>query len=162
MSQAHGEWLRQLRQARGWSIAQMVRELREAAASAGDKLPDRESMIGMIHRWESDRSGISERYRRHYSTAFKTPINHFGDPSILDALHANGISQIGTGHIGESRPRSARDRMQASLSQVGDPAKRDQMCFQLGYLCALMVTAAPAHAPSHPVLPAPADQGDQT
>lgn len=122
----------------------MVRELREAAASAGDKLPNKDTMIVMIHRWESGRSGISERYRLHYTAAFKTPVDQFGDPSILEALHADRMSRFGTRHVGAAKPRSARDRMQAALSQIGDPAERDQICFLLGYLSALMTTAAPA------------------
>src|SRR6185437_15427330 len=63
--QAHGQWLRQQRQAQGWSISQMRRKLREAAKAKGDTLPDNECLAVMIHRWENGRSGISERYRLH-------------------------------------------------------------------------------------------------
>jgi hypothetical protein len=139
----------------------MIRQLRDAAESAGDKLPDKETMVVMIHRWENGGSGISERYRLHYCAAFNTPVDRFGDPSILDALQANGMSRFGTGHVGGAGPRSAQDRMQAVLSQFGDPAQRDQVCFLLGYLCALMINAAPAPAPAIPSCPPPVGQGDQ-
>lgn len=129
----------------------MVRELREAAACAGDKLPDKDIMMIMIYRWERGGSGISERYRLHYSAAFKTPADHFGDPSILEALHPSQANRSGTGHLAAAEPRSARDRMQATLNQAGDPVTRDQMCFMLGYLSALMTTGAPT--PRHRAVP---------
>lgn len=73
MPGTHGQWLVLQRQVRGWSVAQMVRKLRDAAASAGDRLPGRDSLIVMIHRWENNRSGISERYRLRYCRAFQCP-----------------------------------------------------------------------------------------
>ena len=78
MARTYGPWLRQQRHSRGWNVSYMARKLREAATSAGDTLPARECLIIMIHRWEGDRSGISERYRLHYSKAFKIPIGQFG------------------------------------------------------------------------------------
>ncbi len=77
-SRAHGEWLRTQRQARGWSVPEMRRRLREAAKEAGDSLPTNDCLSVMIHRWEDDRSGISERYRLHFCKAFKIPIDEFG------------------------------------------------------------------------------------
>lgn len=143
-ARTHGQWLREQRRARGWNVQQMMRELREAAAHAGDKLPGKKSLTIMIRRWERDGSGISERYRLHYCAAFKTPADRFGDPSMLDMPHASGMSRSGTGQAGAARPRSARDQMKAALNQADDPAERDQMCFTLGYLCALMTTTTPA------------------
>ena len=77
-SRAHGQWLQRQRQARGWSVAEMRRRLREAARLAGDNLPANDSLTVMIHRWEDDRSGVSERYRLHYCKAFRIPIEEFG------------------------------------------------------------------------------------
>src|SRR5215469_8428614 len=77
-SRAHGQWLQRQRQARGWSVTEMRRRLREAARESGDTLPDNDCLTVMIHRWEDDRSGISERYRLHYCKAFQIPIEEFG------------------------------------------------------------------------------------
>lgn len=140
----------------------MVSRLREAATAAGDKPPTRESLVIMIHRWEEGRSGVSEQYRLHYCAAFKLPVDRFGDPSVLGALTANGMSQYGASHVREAQRRSAWDRMQAALGHAGDPAKRDRLCFQLGYLCALMITDEPATVPTITSLPAAADDADQT
>lgn len=94
MSRGHGEWLRVQRQAKGWSVQQMVRELRDAAGRAGDTLPDRSTLIVMIHRWENDRSGIGERYRRHYCNAFQIPLDRFGGSDLPDVPHASGAAGL--------------------------------------------------------------------
>ena len=164
VSPTRGQWLVLQRRARGWNVAHMARKLREAATSAGDKLPSRDSLIVMIHRWESDRSGISERYRLHYCRAFQIPIDLFGNPAALD-LPANGTGrhvarQIPGKHLGAevtrlllpsltSRPTglagqlpAVRDRMHAAVDQLCEEEDRDQFCFLLGYLSAL-VTALP-------------------
>jgi hypothetical protein len=39
----------------------------------------------MIHRWENDRSGISERCRLHYCKAFQIPTGQFGHQDVLTA-----------------------------------------------------------------------------
>jgi len=74
---ARSQWVREQRQARGWNIQQMARKLREAAALAGDTLPDKECLATMIRRWEKG-GGISERYQLHYSHAFRIPPPRFG------------------------------------------------------------------------------------
>jgi hypothetical protein len=74
---AHGQWLRGQRQARGWTIGQMARNLRAAAALAGDTVPGDDCLAVMIRRWEKG-SGISERYQIHYCRAFQIPPRHFG------------------------------------------------------------------------------------
>ena len=80
MTQAHGHWLREQRQARGWTAHETARQLRAAARSAGDKLPDNRCLLVMIYRWEDDRSGISERSRLHYCRALGIPAADFGTP----------------------------------------------------------------------------------
>lgn len=66
------------RQARGWSVPEMRRHLREAAREAGDTLPGNECLGVMIRRWEKDDGGVSERYRMHFCRAFGVPFEEFG------------------------------------------------------------------------------------
>ncbi len=73
---ASGLWLCQQRQAHGWTIPQMGRKLREAATQPGDTLPGQECLATMIRCWENG-SGVSERYRLHYSRALGIPPEHF-------------------------------------------------------------------------------------
>ena len=75
---SRGQWLRQQRQSRGWSVPEMRRHLREAARDAGDTLPGNECLGVMIRRWEKDEGGVSERYRMHYCRAFGLPLAGFG------------------------------------------------------------------------------------
>jgi hypothetical protein len=65
----YGQWLREQRQARGWDVPEMARKLRDAATAVGDQIPEPKCVTVMICRWESNRSGISERYRLLYCRA---------------------------------------------------------------------------------------------
>lgn len=159
---AQGQWLRRMRQAHGWSIGQMVDRLREAVSAAGGEPPARESLVTMIRRWEDGLSGVSERYRLRYCAAFNLPVDRFGDPSVLHPAHANGMSQCGAGHAGQVQLRSAWDSMQLALGQIADPARRGQLCFVLGYLCAQMIMDGPATVSAVTSVPAPAGDRDQT
>jgi hypothetical protein len=73
-----GQWLREQRQARGWAASDLIRRLRAAATSVGDRLPANNALTAMVYRWEDDRSGISERYRLHYCRVLEIPISEFG------------------------------------------------------------------------------------
>lgn len=55
------------RRARGWDKPEMARRL--AAAMTGSR-PSRTTLISYIKRWEAGKTGISERYRLVYATAF--------------------------------------------------------------------------------------------
>jgi hypothetical protein len=81
-------WLRQQRQNRGWPVPEMARRLRAAAKASGDKtVPDNEAMCRNIRRWESGcggNSGVSERYRMHFSKAFGIPLARFGPAAMRE------------------------------------------------------------------------------
>ncbi len=82
MAKTYGDWLRAQRHARGWTVPDMRRHLRDAARAAGDTLPSNDCLSVMIRRWESDRSGISERYRLHFCRMLQITMDQFGyDPS---------------------------------------------------------------------------------
>jgi hypothetical protein len=46
----YGQWLRDQRRERGWTVPEMARKLREAAT--GEPLPETKNITVMIHRWE--------------------------------------------------------------------------------------------------------------
>ncbi len=92
-----GQWLRQHRQSRGWSVPEMRRHLREAAGEVGDTLPGNECLGVMIRRWEKDDGGgVSERYRMHYCRAFKVPFEQFGSAPIVRSEPAPDTSAVPT------------------------------------------------------------------
>lgn len=63
-------WLREQREARGWTRSEMARQLIAAGRARGDRqLPGQDGMCHNIYRWE--RGGpMSERYKLHYCRAF--------------------------------------------------------------------------------------------
>ena len=71
-------WLRQQREDRGWSKAEMARRLVQAGRAAGDTaMPELSGMLHNIHRWERE-GGISERHKLHYCRAFSIHPSQFG------------------------------------------------------------------------------------
>jgi tetratricopeptide (TPR) repeat protein/transcriptional regulator with XRE-family HTH domain len=72
-------WLREQRLARGWSVAEMGRQLQQAAKTTGDHTVPRTAILtSYVRRWEAGKIGLTERYRLHYCTAFGIPPAHFG------------------------------------------------------------------------------------
>lgn len=181
VSRAHGHWLRQQRQAHGWNVAQMARKLRAAATAVGDTLPDKDCLVVMIYRWESDRSGISERYRLHYCRAFQIPVESFGTPAAPGSVPASRTGPSGAGHAagqhaastaaGPSRRSPAsepagpagqslslRDLIQ--VEQLRDDEDRDRLCFLLGYVSALLTNVPRAPDPGEGSQSAAAASGE--
>jgi len=71
-------WLREQREDRGWSKAEMARRLVQAARAAGDTaVPELSGMLHNIHRWERE-GGISERHKLHYCRALGIHPSQFG------------------------------------------------------------------------------------
>ncbi len=109
-----GVWLRQQRQARGWTVPEMRRRLRDAARTAGDTLPSNDCLSVMIRRWESDRSGVSERYRMHFCRVLQITIDEFG----IVPIPAPSAPASQTGAQAQSGSRAAVDN--STLSAVDD------------------------------------------
>ena len=73
-----GAWLRQQREDRGWTKAEMARRLTKAARDADDKaIPDHSGMLHNLHRWERE-GGVSERYKLYYCRIFSIHPSQFG------------------------------------------------------------------------------------
>jgi tetratricopeptide (TPR) repeat protein len=86
-------WLRQQREDRGWSKAEMARRLVQAGRAAGDTaVPEQSGMLHNIHRWERE-GGISERHKLHYCRALGVHPSQFGPGTgeLADAV-APGLS----------------------------------------------------------------------
>jgi transcriptional regulator with XRE-family HTH domain len=74
-----GAWLREQRETRGWSRADMARRLITAAKSAGDQsMPGADSMGHNIYRWERGLSDLSERHKFNYCRVFGIKPAQFG------------------------------------------------------------------------------------
>lgn len=72
-------WLREQRLAHGWSVAEMGRQLQQAAEATGDHTVPRTAILATyVRRWEAGKIGLTERYRLHYCTALGIPPTQFG------------------------------------------------------------------------------------
>jgi transcriptional regulator with XRE-family HTH domain len=72
-------WLRQQREDRGWTIAEMARRLVQAGHDSDDTaMPSAASMQHNIYRWERGEGGLSERHKLHYCRALGILPSHFG------------------------------------------------------------------------------------
>jgi transcriptional regulator with XRE-family HTH domain len=78
MSKELGEWLRQQREARGWTRPEMARQLIRAGEAKGKSMPGLDSMCHNIYRWERGADGITDRYKLHYCHALGIPPARFG------------------------------------------------------------------------------------
>jgi transcriptional regulator with XRE-family HTH domain len=67
--EALGVRLRAEREARGWTPRKLAERF-SAASRARCAVPDVESMIPQIRRWERGGSGVGERYRTLYCVVF--------------------------------------------------------------------------------------------
>lgn len=76
-----GNWLREQRLARGWTSAEMGRQLQQAAKATGDHtVPGTAILASYVRRWEKGKFSLTERYRLHYCTALGIPPAQFGPP----------------------------------------------------------------------------------
>lgn len=87
-----GSWLREQRQARGWDVPEMARQLRQAASSFGETVPGNDSLVAEIRRWERGQVGVSERYRLFYCKAFGIAPAQFDGPTVAgDLVQVRGL-----------------------------------------------------------------------
>ncbi len=74
-----GAWLREHRQAHGWTNSDMASRIIEAGRAAGDKsLPSLDTMCRNVRRWERGHGSITERYKLCYCRALGIPPAQFG------------------------------------------------------------------------------------
>ncbi|MBV9857652.1 MAG: hypothetical protein JOY82_24540 [Streptosporangiaceae bacterium] len=99
-------WLRQQREARGWSGREQARRLIRAGRDAGDTaMPSLDTMCRNVRRWERGHGGITERYKLHYCKTFEIPVTGFGATapgtdalSPIATVNACGLS-VSAGYV---------------------------------------------------------------
>ena len=65
------ETLRRWRQAKGWDVPRMARELRKAARDSGEDVAAHHGLVKMIPQWERGNRAPRERYRLLYLKVFE-------------------------------------------------------------------------------------------
>jgi transcriptional regulator with XRE-family HTH domain len=131
-----GAWLRQQREARGWSKREQARLLIQAGRDAGDTaMPSVEDMTRNIRRWEHGGNEPTERYKLYYCKALEIPATEYGVTAPgTDALspratvNTHGIS-VSLGYVSGRLvieisgldPEDAEPEPEAGLSLVTSP-----------------------------------------
>lgn len=94
--------IRAERRRRLWDVHTMARRLRQAAGEERRFLPDHDSLVRSIRRWESGRIGVlSERYRLLYCRAFGLPEHAVFGGAPEHAGPGGPPGQIGSGDRSE-------------------------------------------------------------
>ena len=70
MTDVTSETLRQWREAKGWDVPRMARELRNAARDTGEDVAAHHGLVKMIPQWERGARAPRERYRLLYLKLF--------------------------------------------------------------------------------------------
>ena len=70
MTDVTSETLRQWREAQGWDVPRMARELRKAARDSGEDVAAHHGLVKMIPQWERGGRAPRERYRLLYLKVF--------------------------------------------------------------------------------------------
>jgi len=78
------ETLRRWRQAQGWDVPRMARELRKAARDSGEDIAAHHGLVKMIPQWERGNRAPRERYRLLYLKVFTDALG--GLPHGTDAV----------------------------------------------------------------------------
>src|SRR5262245_19882785 len=78
------ETLRRWRQAQGWDVPRMARELRRAARDSGEDVAAHHGLVKMIPQWERGARAPRERYRLLYLKIFTDTLG--GLPHGMDAV----------------------------------------------------------------------------
>ena len=100
MTDVTGEQLRTWREARGWDVPRMARELRKIAKDSGEDVAAHHGLVKMIPQWERGNRVPRERYRLLYRQIFADTL---GDLSQGLAAGTDAALQLA-----EVRSRAAR------------------------------------------------------
>ena len=99
-------WLRQQREARGWSRREQARRLIQAGRDTGDtSMPGVDGVYHNIHRWERGENEPTERYKLYFCKTFEIPVTEFGAKaprtdtlSPIATVNAHGLS-VSLGYV---------------------------------------------------------------
>jgi transcriptional regulator with XRE-family HTH domain len=95
-----GETLRRWREAKGWDVPRMARELRKVARDSGEDVAAHHGLVKMIPQWERGNRAPRERYRLLYLKIFTDTL---GDLARGMALGTDAALRLA-----EVRSRAAR------------------------------------------------------
>jgi hypothetical protein len=89
-----GEKLRSWREARGWDVPRMARELRKVARDSGEDVAAHHGLVKMIPQWERGGRVPRERYRLLYLKIFAGMLGDLSQGMALGADLALRLAEV--------------------------------------------------------------------
>jgi hypothetical protein len=89
-----GETLRRWREAKGWDVPRMARELRKAARDSGEDVAAHHGLVKMIPQWERGGRVPRERYRLLYVKVFADTLGDLSQGMALGADLALRLAEV--------------------------------------------------------------------
>jgi transcriptional regulator with XRE-family HTH domain len=115
-----GETLRWWREARGWDVPRMARELRRAARDSGEDVAAHHGLVKMIPQWERGGRVPRERYRLLYAKVFAATLGDLSQNMTLGTDVALRLADVGARAARLPAPGEVRALESAAL---GKPRK---------------------------------------
>ena len=94
MSDLTGEKLRRWREAKGWDVPRMARELRKAARDSGEDVAAHHGLVKMIPQWERGDRAPRERYRLLYLKIFAGALGDLSQGMALSHDAALRLAEV--------------------------------------------------------------------
>jgi transcriptional regulator with XRE-family HTH domain len=109
--------LRQWREARGWDVPRMARELRQAARDTGEDVAAHHGLVKMIPQWERGNRAPRERYRLLYLKIFQDMASGLSPGMAFGAEWALQLAAVRSRAAGLPGPDEVRALEAAALAR---------------------------------------------
>jgi transcriptional regulator with XRE-family HTH domain len=114
-----GEQLRVWRQAKGWDVPRMARELRKIAKDSGEDVAAHHGLVKMIPQWERGNRVPRERYQLLYLKVFEDMARDMSPGLALGAEFAIRLAAVRSRAASLPRPGEIRALEATALAKPG-------------------------------------------
>src|ERR1700758_2174009 len=112
-----GENLRRWREAKGWDVPRMARELRKVARDSGEDVAAHHGLVKMIPQWERGNRAPRERYRLLYLKVFEDMAGDLPHGMAFGADFVMRLAEVRSQAAGLPSPGEIRALEAAALAR---------------------------------------------